>query len=301
MAEIMLRQRDGLQAAEELVYRLGPAIEKRLKKAFPNRPNAWEEVQEEFLRKITLRPPKAERAAEATAFATKVAYRLLLDRIRRPGEPLIFVPKKGEGGKFRDPLDQVADKKPPPSERESEAVEAAKAALQLSMIQVFFSCPPNPPHQSMAWAYKTLLECGLKTMVENRLVDLPLEQLLKRFLREMPTTMVTGHRWADVTKPIRDSLQRVAGGVLHDPVHKRIYQHLLSRKCGDTCLRDYKTGESEERSEPGGSQRDRVLEGNLSDWVLKVNVRSRHEGMRLIYDPPDDPDGPSGPKGRYDD
>ena len=295
LAQLMVRQNDGLRATEELVAAVRRDVEPLLQKGFRNRAEVWENIRNELVGRLFHSPSEAARAAETVAYATTIARRLVIDQIRKESnQPKRAEPRKGEGGKFNDPLDDIPDPSPPKPIPEPPGAGAALARLQLGIRQLPFRCPPNPPHQSLAWAYNTFLDCGPKKMMLEKLVDRPLDELLDRFLRKVQKQSLTGLEWGDVTRPLRVALGHAVGGVLHEPIHKRLYRQLLSRRCGSTCLRDYTPKGDEVESETGPGSPEMVLEGCLSDWTLKVNGRMRHEIVQFLYDPPDQAEGQSG-------
>jgi hypothetical protein len=283
VARLMLRHNDGLLAVHELEQILSPQLEKRNKGAFANWPHIWDEIREKFVSRLAVRPLKAERAAEVVGFAALISRRLALDLLRR--EKKLVMPRQAERNEA-DPLERIPNAKPNPQPSDNPAVELAKGELRMQIVSFAFRAPPNPPHQSIAWAYNRFLNCGPKKMTElsgtppKALANWPLDELRKTFLRRQEDK----NFWGGATKPLREALDRPVGGVLEEPEHKRLYSHMLSLTSGDTCLRDYGTFEKRSASGLNKALNDYVLEGNLSDWTAKVNGRVRHEIVKMFFD-----------------
>ena len=330
VAKIMARHDDGLSALYEFAALMAPEIAKQARARFSDWPELWEEIRDEFVRKLSLRPLHPEQAAQATAFATRVSRRLALDLLqRRASRPEVKSRTNAAGG-WTDPLQAVADPVPLALPPEPPAVLQARARIEARIRQLAFRCPPNPPHQALAWAYKQCLGRGPTAMISQGLVDLPLEELLQRFLERVARDRASVGRWAESTAPLREALARQVGGVLLDGNQRRLYKPLLSRSCAQTCLRDYAlpgapksgtTGATEggpvvpahatdcaAAPVPGAATArlagsttgparcrtaDERLEGQLSDWIVKVSGRMSHEIVRLFFDPADQAAGQS--------
>ena len=95
-------------------------------------------------------------------------------------------------------------------------------------------------------------------------------------------------QWAQVIQPLRKQMDSKVGSVLADATMRRTYAHLLSRVCGDTCFRDYGTGEIREKEvidvEAPVCSVDKLLARNISDWVEAVQRRFQGGVIRMIYD-----------------
>lgn len=294
VARLLVRHNNGLLALNELAAQVGPEVENRLLHQFGGRTEVWEQIKDRFVEKLARIPLRAERAAEIVAFATVISRRLMLDLIRQENARPRAESARDEAGEFRDLLDQVSDESWTPTAPEFPSTKAALAAIQLQIRQLGFRFPPNPPYQTITWAHSVFLKRGPKRMIGQGLVDRPLSDLLNSFLLNIPRDKLTARQWAVVTAPLRDSLNRPVGAVLEERVHRRAYERLLSRKCGDTCLREYAFTEPSARKGSVIADPDAILEGNLADWTLKVNRRIRHEMVRVFFDSQDEHDGTAG-------
>jgi hypothetical protein len=129
VAEMMVRHNNGLRALYEFAACVEPEIERRLRGDFQNWPQLWTEVRDKFVSKLADVPLKAERAAEAVAFATKVSRRLVLDFLDKKGPHSSPAPRVDDQDSPSDLLTNLPDTAPRQEPPESEGCGRQKLRL----------------------------------------------------------------------------------------------------------------------------------------------------------------------------
>ena len=285
VASLIHRHSEGLLAVEALAAELEAELRSCFQNEFSHVPFSWEDIQPKFLDKLTLASPSAERAAEFNGFARTVLVNLVIDELRRRGREVLEADLSVQEDKVKT-IEDIAEPTAAAPLPETDSVTQALRRLNLDMMRIPFLCPPNPPHQSLAWGYKELLGKGPKKIIKENYADLPLRRLRVTFLQQLPQGRLSMNQWAQVIGPLREQMDLQVGNVFVDATMRKTYAHLLGRICGDTCFRDYTTGEFREKGgiEGSGQAEDELLARNVSDWVEAVQRRFQGGVIRMIYD-----------------
>ena len=284
VASLIHRHNEGLVAVEELAADLDPELRICFQNEFPHVAFSWEDIQPKFVKKLMHASPSAERAAEFNRYARTVLANLVVDKLRRDKE-VLEADLRVNGDKV-ETIEDLAEPSAAAPLPETDSVTQALRRLSLDMMRIPFLCPPNPPHQSLAWGYKELLGKGPKTIIKENCADLPLRRLFLVFLQQLPEGRLSMKEWVQVIEPLRKPMDSKVGTVFVNATMRKTYAHLLGRTCGDTCFRDYRTGELLEKKdiEASGQAEDESLASSIADWVEAVQRRFQRGVIQMIYD-----------------
>jgi hypothetical protein len=285
VASLINRHNEGVLAVEALAAELDTELRSCFQNEFSHVPFSWEDIQPKLLDKLTLASPSPERAAEFNGFVRTVLVNLVIDELRRRGKEIREGDLRTDEDRIKT-IEDMAEPTAPGPLPETDAVTQALRRLNLDLMRIPFLCPPNPPHQSLAWGYKELLGKGPKKIIRETYADLPLRRLRVAFLQQLPQGRLSMNQWAQVIGPLREQMDLKVGNVFMDVTMRKTYGHLLGRVCGDTCFRDYRTGEFREKEDVEASDQaeNELLAGNIADWVEAVQRRFQGGVIRMIYD-----------------
>jgi DNA-directed RNA polymerase specialized sigma24 family protein len=105
---------------------------------------------------------------------------------------------------------------------------------------------PSPPHQLIAFGFTKLLEWKPREIVA-RLSDLPLRELEEKLERDyLEKSQLPEDRILPCFRQLRESLDRMLREVVKERKTLDTYPRLLDRIVGETTLRAYYTGETDE-------------------------------------------------------
>jgi hypothetical protein len=283
-AFLLLRQRDGQLAVEELAREWDADLRDCFRKTFLGVPFTFEDLQPTIIRNLQRSTPRPERAATFRGYLRTVLINAGRDE-RGERSKEIAESALSDRDQRIPPLDRLAARSPqivlpvvsPGSNRKP-------GSLKLEFLRLPFHCPPNPPHQSLAWAYKVLLDKAIPALIKESCADLPLRHLHANLLERLQDSEYSKTEWESILEPVRKVMDSTVGAVLVDPKMRAAYQDMLARTCGDTCLRDYKTDDVV-RAEDGESPRgleDKLLARNISNWIEAVQRRSQRHLIETV-------------------
>jgi hypothetical protein len=283
IATLLLRYRDGLLAIEMLAKELDSELRRSFENEFNSVPFSWHDVQPKFIDKLKRSTPAPERAAEFGAYARKILVNLVTDELRIRKKEVLEADLSVNGDLTRA-IEDLTVTSLTPDLPETASTKSALRVLKLSVMQIPFRCPPNPPHQSLVWGYKELLGKGPLTLIREGLAGVPLRSLLRDFLNKVPEGKLSKDRWAQVTSPVLKVMDLQVGAVLKDSKMRKAYERMLSRICGDTCLFDYTASDGGDLQDSASRrQLEEKLIGNMSNWIEVVHGRLYRGVTETVY------------------
>jgi len=279
------------RGVESVVDLVRPELIALIAKRFGSTGLSWDNIEQAFVRRlgtVVLRPDDPD---ATLGLCKTIATNLVLDLLRKKEHlrtrgdiDLSHLPDRRTDQVHRDPPRFKSDHE-----------------VRMELAGMPFLCPPNLPHESLAWALvkwrgmtpRKLVEMGpgekYGHVKDAKWVELPLRRILQDLMRGLVGSKFSYPEWCAILKQMAAAMDQPLAAVLKESNYKarQAYERLLSHNCGETCWCDYistKRSDGAHHSNAVLLKEETLIRiGAIEDWVEAVNRRVLKLIIRALW------------------